>query len=351
MPNDPSNDAAPTKAERPVATPQPSEPEPRWRTIERTIAVLEKMLQPGARVSHNVLLKELITGTRRQCDVVVRSGAAPRETITIVEVQDRNRRVELSDYEGWCQKREKVGAQHLICVSVTGFPESVQRDAALKGDTVRLMTLLDPSVFPSFFAARAVTYDLEVVEAYDMEVVFDTLVPNGQATGRIDEKKFVVSNSERRLSLADIAEAERSGDRVLNMTTTTSEDGFDRIYKLDFALPGRTFSIVADGSSYPIVELRVIEHCKRYHYQVALEPLAYEQIGFGSSLGWVFWGTGEHDAEQFTVRVPVVRLPNGQVRVGAVETSTPKGHTMIASDSQIVYSNSQSTSSPRKGAR
>src|SRR5678816_806111 len=62
----------------------PSRPqsEPHWRTIERTIAVLEKMLQPGARVSHNVFLTELVTGTRRQCDVVIRSGNSPRETIT-----------------------------------------------------------------------------------------------------------------------------------------------------------------------------------------------------------------------------------------------------------------------------
>ncbi len=124
-------------------TPQPkTRDEPRWRTIERVVALLERTLAPGARVEHDVLLPNLrLQGHECQCDVVIRSGAPPRETLTIVEVQKRSRAVDVNTFRGWCGKMTDVGAQHLICVSTKSFPQSVIDDAKVRGPTVRLVLL------------------------------------------------------------------------------------------------------------------------------------------------------------------------------------------------------------------
>jgi hypothetical protein len=312
--------------------------EPRWRTIERTVAVLEQMLQPDAKVFHNIWLTETVTGTHRQCDVVIRSGTPPRDTLTIVEVQDRARRVELADYDAWCQKREKLQAQHLICVAATGFPDSVQRDAAKRGGTVRLMTLLDTGVFPPFFEARETDFELVVIEKYDMDFVFDSVIPQGVGEHRLDEKILRVSGVNEPVSAMQVAEAERGGTRARSMrTTATNADRFDCFYELDLTQPGPRISVVASGGLYPLAGLNVVEHCSRHHYRVKLEPLAYEQIGFGESLGWVFWGLGRHEGEVFQLRLPFTRSADGGLRLGPMEVTPTKGHTVIGGGVTVVY--------------
>ena len=62
-----------------------------WKETEQMVAQLERMLTPSAKVQHNVNLPVIgsKTGRKRQCDVVITYSKPPRETITIVEVQDR----------------------------------------------------------------------------------------------------------------------------------------------------------------------------------------------------------------------------------------------------------------------
>ena len=136
--------------------------EPKWRIVERVVALLEQSLSPAARVKHDVYLPDrtLSNESRRQCDVVIWSGQPPRETITIVEVQDRNQRVDINTFDGWCRKMERVGAQHLICVSTTGFPRSVKEEALRRGPTVRLVTLqdLEESDWPISFVDSHLEY-------------------------------------------------------------------------------------------------------------------------------------------------------------------------------------------------
>lgn len=119
-------------------------PEQPWKLAERAVAALERTLTPEARIQHNVRLPDLLSASvQRQCDVVIRYGTPPRETITIVEVQRRRSSVELNDFHGWCEKMRRVGAQHLICVSRRPFPESIKVDAQQRGPTVRLLTLTE----------------------------------------------------------------------------------------------------------------------------------------------------------------------------------------------------------------
>jgi hypothetical protein len=114
-----------------------------WKETEEVAAKLEQLLTPKAKVQHNVWLPVLKSrsGRKAQCDVVVTYGKPPRETITIVEVQDRNSKVKINTFRGWLGKKDEVGAQHLICVSRLPYPSSIIELAAEHGPSVRLMLL------------------------------------------------------------------------------------------------------------------------------------------------------------------------------------------------------------------
>ena len=77
---------------------------------ERVVKVVEQAIAPDARVEHNFFLPELANpSTRRQCDVVVRVGKLPRQTKTIIEVQDRSDKVDINTFDGWHEKQKRVG--------------------------------------------------------------------------------------------------------------------------------------------------------------------------------------------------------------------------------------------------
>src|SRR5262245_11249284 len=119
-------------------------PEPRWKTVEKVVAFLEKSLAPAANVRHDVHLPNLVTGNPEQFDVVVDAGEGPRMLRSVVEVQKRGKRVAPNDFRGWCKKREEVGAHRLICVSAEPFPKSIIDDVTKRlGPTVRLVRLRD----------------------------------------------------------------------------------------------------------------------------------------------------------------------------------------------------------------
>lgn len=115
------------------------------KQLEHLVHLIEKSISPGAKVELDVDMPILNSriGATTQCDIVIRSGTPPRQTITIVEVQDRAGQVKPNDFRGWKQKREDVGAQHLICVSRQEFPKSIKEQAALSGNSILLINLFD----------------------------------------------------------------------------------------------------------------------------------------------------------------------------------------------------------------
>lgn len=136
----------------PMTNENPSPAEPRWKFIQRVVAVLEHMLAPRAIVRCGQFIKD-IDGNDRECDVTVWYGAPPRLTLAeIVEVQDRGSKVGLQTFEGWCAKRQKLGGPRLICVSCEGFTEDVERAAANMGDVIGLVTLCESDQKPPFLA-------------------------------------------------------------------------------------------------------------------------------------------------------------------------------------------------------
>lgn len=117
------------------------------KELEHLVHLVEQSISPDSVVEHNVKLPVISSrsGRTAQCDVVIRAGQKPRETITIVEVQDRTAKPDINTFRGWLEKLEEVGAQHLICVSRHEFPSSIKEKAAERGNTVRLITIKELS--------------------------------------------------------------------------------------------------------------------------------------------------------------------------------------------------------------
>jgi hypothetical protein len=114
-----------------------------WKSAEQIVAVIEKAITPHATVQHNVMLPVIGSSRTRQCDVVITFGDPPRQSIAIVEVQNRGTKPEINTFHGWLAKMREVGAQQLFCVSALGYPESIVEVATQIGPTVRLLTLDD----------------------------------------------------------------------------------------------------------------------------------------------------------------------------------------------------------------
>lgn len=113
------------------------------KDLEKLVQLIEKSIDPNARVERDIQMPILNSriGATTQCDIVIRTGTPPRETITIFEIQDRNYQVKPNDFRGWLQKLDDVGAQHLICVSRKEFPESIKEQAVLSGNKVHLIKI------------------------------------------------------------------------------------------------------------------------------------------------------------------------------------------------------------------
>ena len=99
-----------------------------WKFFEEIVTILEGKINKESNVVQNVNLPVIDSPSNRvrQCDVVIYTGNAPRQTMTIVEVQKRGSKPDINTFNGWLEKMKEVGAQHLLCVSQQGFPASIQ---------------------------------------------------------------------------------------------------------------------------------------------------------------------------------------------------------------------------------
>lgn len=162
--------------------------------LERLVHLIEQSISHGSTVEHDVELPVIgsQSGRTRQCDVVIRSGQEPRETITIVEVQDRASRPDINTFGGWLEKLEEVGAQHLICVSRHDFPSSIKEKAVGLGNTVRLITLkeLKAENIPINFVFKFKNFDLKEIK----DLFLTSSKSEAEALGVRDDIKKKVSD-------------------------------------------------------------------------------------------------------------------------------------------------------------
>lgn len=315
--------------------------DPKWRLVERVVAVLEKSLTPDAQVLHDHKLP-ILTGAsgrrrKRQFDVVIKSGKPPRETLTVVEVQDRSRAVGEDQLVAWHRKMQQVGAQHLICVSKKGFRSTAKEFALSVGPTVRLVTLkeLDAGVGP----LQTVLGSFDIIEYLtgpvnlECAIILDDVVREALADGktealiriefRLDKKLAALHQTGRPspISLNQLIDERRAevlrtyalGEGVQNVKLVSSADG--------------VFEYVDGGIKHRLT-LDITDTIAVKKAQVPITCLSYQQEQVDGSLAWIMKASCKLHDQDVDLRLTFVPDSEGNLVIRPLVFGLPPSVTI-----------------------
>jgi hypothetical protein len=250
-------------------------------------------------------------GATTQCDVVITTGSPPRETITIVEVQDRDSKPAANDFRGWQQKLNDVGAQHLICVSREGFTDSEIERASQSGSRIRLVTLreLDSENIPlDFFKMYFDFENFDIKPIDDASMTFsgtdqkkfgiEKEALNGKKDVTLNEKKFS-EDKETLVSLYDLCKK----------YVTPQEEIDSGKNRLEFLQDQNHIFYLIDGH-FIRCELKFEYEWIYEHVHIPASVLAYEQDEFGI-LVWILKAGYESKNGYVGFRIPVTKVEDG----------------------------------------
>jgi hypothetical protein len=291
----------------------------KWIEKESIVAIIEKCICPAARVQHNVHMPvhSSTSGRTRQCDVVIRQGKVPRETITIVEVQDRSGKVEVNDYGGWVDKMREVGAQHLICVSKKGFPQSVKEKAKQSGGTVRLIEFREISKtdWPNENIARTVSNPtIEILDIKNSKFYGF----NGEGAVcenfELDVTKRLVEYDGKKVSFLNLFI-----DYIHHTELKNKNEFSDGMHDLNFSFPldESKMCIEIENKLIPISSFSGIISFKKESNESELRCNRYFQFDYGDDLAWLMEAIVIHEKKEKLFQQIVVPLEDGYFDVFA----------------------------------
>ncbi len=286
---------------------------PEWRVVEQVVALLEQILSPTAKVEHNVMLPVLGFPDRepRQCDVVITTGTQLRPTKTIVEVQKRKSKPEISQFHGWVAKMREVGAQHLVCVSAAGYPRSIIQEAQRLGPTVRLLTLqqLEEHNVPEFLnGVVPLPEALSVMPyiSYDYAGPPSLDIPESMADETLSispaAKTFGLGSSAERLSLSQlIGVIARS--KVYSLVMQGDQTRVDFQDVIDFTTDRHNLWFYKNDVPIRIKHLPIRITASVNITQAPITGFTYRQESIDGVLAWVAVTTDVIDGEEATARI------------------------------------------------
>ncbi|UVM21639.1 hypothetical protein [Pseudomonas wadenswilerensis] len=286
--------------------------------LEKIVEIIERSISPTARIEQNVFLPVLTStqGHTAQCDIVIRNGSPPRETLTIVEVQDRNSKVDINTFRGWLGKIEDVGAQHLICVSRKDFASSIKEKAGQSGSKIFLVTLKDlsPERIPLDFIKFIFLYhhinikNIRSIRPYvgPGQIAKLGLKPLQHELG----DKIWSLDKTNMISLLDICRLSvRDKQDLLN--SATSEDG---VGKASFSNAGEDTLYYYYDDEFVRLGLDCEFEWESEHAEIPMSVASYEQDQHGA-LAWLFEVAHNSKSGMISVKLPVVKLENGNYEV------------------------------------
>ena len=289
--------------------------EPHWRLVERIVASLEQVLVPGASVEHNRQLYDSHADEWRQCDVVIRQGNPPRETITIVEVQDRpNNRVGLQTFEGWYKKREKLNAQHLICVSVKGFTKGVISEARNYGATVRLLELteLEENASPLNFRDGKLDFFWGNPRLDSWSIIArDNTRPGKQFKRKDVDFKYNNSSIQLNHLFAQYFPA---------IDIPTTEGTHDLRLRINFGQDDELLLIWGNNQA-KVLTITGLYKVKVRRAVLSMTTSQYKQIDYNGTLAWSIIGTGQIDEKEAILRLIFLPAGNGLLKLAEAQAT------------------------------
>jgi len=148
------------------------------KALERLVAALEQALghDSGRIVEYDKRIQHLVTGKKRQFDVVVTQGEGHHVVITAIECKDHKRPVDVEKVEAFISKIQGCNVHRGILVSSKGFSEdALKLSAAHKITTI---TLEEVEIFdwlsPDFTFAEHIRH----VDRLEVWMGLSTLLPD-----------------------------------------------------------------------------------------------------------------------------------------------------------------------------
>ncbi len=290
----------------------------KWRLTEELVVLIEKHISSDSIIEYDQKLTDLSGDSSggRQCDVVIRTGKPPRETLTIVEVQDRGTPFNITTFDGLYDKMRKVGAQHLICVSRQEFPESIKKAALRHGPTIRLVTLknIEAGDFPINF------WDNTIVCEHRGIINIGT-VAHGVKKGEIPMQKPSSSSSKDEIYLlgeekASIAELLF---QYIDRNKLLLTPGLNEV-AVSVPFDDRCLSFV---SSDKLIQVKVdfsatVEFA---YYRLPLKYMSYNQQDWNHPLAWIAEAKGTVNGNEVTIKGLVKPTGDGNYGFNVMEIS------------------------------
>ncbi len=307
--------------------------EPKWKTIEKIVALLETALSPVAHVEHNVYLPVIGRPDRkpRQCDIVIKSGQTPRQTITIVEVQKRKSKPNITTFHGWIEKMREVGAQHLICVSALGFPQSIIDDVAMRyGPAIHLATLeeLEQLNIPGLMLGN---YLLHQKPRFSLEQVSKITVepnPDTEYLFSSNDEVFTLGDRVERLNIVELYD------------TLHKEEVLPLLYSQGRRIPDNgsievalSFSdhnglhLYIEQQKYKVLALTLKWKIETDVIPIPLLNFEYKQEFFDGTLAWIASAKYMIDNREVAVHVVFRQNHRGFLQIQAIQ---PQGIESLA---------------------
>ncbi len=277
-----------------------------WLSKEKLVQIIEKSISPEATVEHNIRLTDLTSknNKKRQCDVVIRSGKNERETITIVEVQSRTTKFNITTFQGLIQKMRDVGAQHLICVSTTGFSSTIVEKAKELGGTVRLVMLnkYEPEEIPLNLNLPKLNLE-RFITSYESEgppeIKFNS---NSKIGFHLDEMNFKVSGREEIFNYHEL------NNFYLTHILKPNSGG---IYTIKFPLGNIKLFISHNQDNYDVTYYSWNVNVTLEKFVIPVYAYSYEQLESGA-LAWVLESISTIKDITRVVRMPIVKNEDGE---------------------------------------
>lgn len=282
--------------------------------LEKIVEIIERSISPGAKIEQNVFLPILtsVEGHTAQCDIVIRNGNPPRETLTLIEVQDRNSKVDINTFRGWLGKIDDVGAQHLICVSRKDFPSSIKEKASQSGSKIFLITLkeLPPERIPMEFIRFIFQYrhlDIKSISNVRPFVAPGQIEKFGlkPMNYNFDDKIWSL-DGKNMISLLDICKGKINPEKTICGTNDYTEGSSS----LSFNLTDSEQLLYDNNGSFLRIGLECEFEWGYEHAEIPMSIASYEQDKHGA-LAWLFEITHNSKSGLISVKWPVVKLDNG----------------------------------------
>ncbi len=282
------------------------------KNLERLVHLIERSISPGSIVEHNVALPVLSStgGRTAQCDIVIRDGKPPRQTISIIEVQDRNRAVDINEFRGWTVKLNEVGAQHLYCVSRHEFPQSIKEMAVHSGGSIRLITLKESEVdeIPNFFFNNIIIGyrdpDVKHIKRKDTRIYIEEDEDVKVTYEQVEEDLRKLKTNDFKFSLDKkklIALSTLCIERI-----STKEDVLSETSEANFGFDASSPLYYYFNNHFIRIALKIEFTWSIKHHSILPSVLSYEQNGFGA-LAWVVESFYNSSRGPIWIRMPLVK--------------------------------------------